>query len=244
MNTIFRWKTYRTAFVLLIGLNCALLFAGQSHNVVGELRSSDGSTPSVSDIEIEAWIISRPNEILTNSSPGCGYGNPVGWWHINIGNFPTDWDNLPPYSDTLRIVFKNTQSGEQTAVTWAINGDDNLGVVQLQSYQPPSRTEVTGIFPAAFTPAGREPYNRLRVDFTTKKETSDIEVMIYDIKGRELNTYQLNQSSELITIDGQTFAFFWNGKDGHGSVVSAGIYIYQINVDGSAPVTGMFGLIR
>ncbi|HHS50817.1 MAG TPA: hypothetical protein ENN07_06845, partial [candidate division Zixibacteria bacterium] len=43
------------------------------HMIVGILRNSDGTYPNPECIIFEAWVSTRPDEVLTNESTSCGF---------------------------------------------------------------------------------------------------------------------------------------------------------------------------
>jgi len=80
--------------------------SGITQNEGGYLTSLDGSIPSVAAITFSAYIKGRESDVLTQDSPGCGYGE--GYWQVNIGNFSSPWDA----GNILKVTFKNSQNGE------------------------------------------------------------------------------------------------------------------------------------
>ena len=80
---------------------------GTSQIEQGNLYNSDSGTPGDDCIYFNAHITARPDEILTESSPGCGYGSGV--WQVNVGNFSTGWSA----GETLHIDFIDKCKGEK-----------------------------------------------------------------------------------------------------------------------------------
>jgi len=62
---------------------------GTSQVEQGHLYTQAGTPPGDGCVVFNAFIASRPDEILTQTSTGCGYGE--GIWQINPGNFSTAW---------------------------------------------------------------------------------------------------------------------------------------------------------
>jgi hypothetical protein len=98
--------------------------AGTPHAVYGLVRYSDGTHPSF--LQFQAYIVSRPHEILTENSTGSGYDVPSGQWYLQCGNFTTPW----AAGDTLRVEFQDDAN--------------NLGEVEvILTYSPSDQAPVT-----------------------------------------------------------------------------------------------------
>ncbi len=71
-------------------LPCALTAQpGIPHAVYGTVRYSGGSIPTA--VYFSAYITSRPSEVLTEHSTGCGYDAGSGQWYVQCGNFSSAW---------------------------------------------------------------------------------------------------------------------------------------------------------
>jgi hypothetical protein len=97
--------TEESQWIAANGVSCAQMM-GVPQNEGGYVYNSDSTVPEDGDIEFESYILGREDELLTEGSPGCGYGS--GYWQVNIGNFPSGWDA----GDILHIEFMNTANGE------------------------------------------------------------------------------------------------------------------------------------
>ena len=62
---------------------------GVSQVEQGQLFTQMETYPENDCVVFNAFIASRPDEILTQDSPGCAYEDGV--WQVNPGNFPTAW---------------------------------------------------------------------------------------------------------------------------------------------------------
>ena len=62
---------------------------GVSQVEQGRLFTHMNAYPENGCVAFNAFIASRPDEILTQDSPGCAYEDGV--WQVNPGNFPTAW---------------------------------------------------------------------------------------------------------------------------------------------------------
>ncbi len=107
-------------------------FGGVSKNVYGTVHDSNGGVPASADISWNAYITTRPGEVLTKSSAGSSYDEPTATWLINVGNFPTAWS----VGEVLRIDFTdaNGPTGVETGSdqgTLDSAGSQNFGDTSL-----------------------------------------------------------------------------------------------------------------
>ncbi|MFC1502625.1 T9SS type A sorting domain-containing protein [bacterium] len=101
--------------------------AGTPHSVFGHIEYQNGSFPDF--ISLQAYIIDRPTEILTQNSIGCGYESATGQWYIQCGNFGTDWSS----GDVLYVKFQdNTGLSDSVQVVLSNNPTDYAGTSILQ----------------------------------------------------------------------------------------------------------------
>jgi len=105
-------KFFIPVFICILFFSNLVFGAGQ-HTIFFRIFNQDGSTPG--SITFNAYIQSRPNEILTVTSPGCGYGNGYygsGYAYVQSGNFPTPWQ----FGDILvmDVVGPNGSTGSGT----------------------------------------------------------------------------------------------------------------------------------
>ncbi|MDZ7332076.1 MAG: hypothetical protein ONB13_04550 [candidate division KSB1 bacterium] len=99
-----------TAVAVMLGGMMNQGMAGTPHTAYGKVFNSNGTVPASGDITFISYITSRPSEILTQSSPGCGYSS--GYWQVQVGNFPTNWQA----GDVLRTEVTNVTNNETGAV--------------------------------------------------------------------------------------------------------------------------------
>ena len=108
--------TSESTWVMNMAMSSMSLFEGSvaaggtTQNEGGYVYNSNMSVPADGQIAFSAYIVGRESEILTEISPGCGYG--AGYWQVNVGNFPSSWDE----GDTLHIDFNNTANYEHGSV--------------------------------------------------------------------------------------------------------------------------------
>ena len=80
-----------TMLIFLITTFSAL-YCGLPHPVYIEIIDEYGYHPAPGDITVEAWITTRPTEVLTQNSGGCDYDESFpGHLTIQCGTFPSQW---------------------------------------------------------------------------------------------------------------------------------------------------------
>jgi len=75
------------------------------HVVYGTVRTSEGAIPAKGEITFRAFITSRPEDVLTESSPGCGYEE--GYWFVQCASFRRGWD----IGETLAVHITHVGTG-------------------------------------------------------------------------------------------------------------------------------------
>jgi len=131
----------RFAFAFMLILIALPVFSqGTSHLVTVRVHSSGGGYPENECITFEAYILSRPGEILTQDDVGCTYSDSL--VVVNTGNFPTPWS----VGDTLVIDISDTCTGEEGTVSGELTSDvmQELDEVTLE---PAETTSITVLFP-------------------------------------------------------------------------------------------------
>jgi len=103
-------------FMMLIASSS--LIGGTPHIVTGKTFNHDASVPSNGTITFIAYISSRPGEVQTNNSVGCGYSS--GNWYIGAGNFTSAWS----VGDVLHVDFSNTVVGGTGTINCTLTSTD------------------------------------------------------------------------------------------------------------------------
>ncbi len=93
----------------------------------------------------------------------------------------------------------------------------------------PNSFELNQNYPNPFNPS-------TTIDFSVP-EVSDVNVSVYDINGKLVNTLMNN------TLASGTYSVVWNGDDINGSPVSAGIYMYNLT-SGNVSITSKMVLVK
>lgn len=118
--------------IFIQGMLDGRLVAGTPHTAYGNVLNSNSTTPANNDITFNSYITTRPGEVLTQSSTGCGYSS--GYWAVSVGNFPTAWS----VGEVLRVEVSNTANGEigsvETVMTSA--GNDQATDLHLDPTVP------------------------------------------------------------------------------------------------------------
>ncbi len=100
--------------VIAILSSASITNAGTPHGVGGTVKYSNLSSPATATFS--AYILSRPGEILTQSSAGCSYvlylG--IGYYSVQVGNFPTSWTAGDVLHVDLSDGLGGTASGQVT----------------------------------------------------------------------------------------------------------------------------------
>ncbi len=111
-------------FGLLFLFNPIKVLSQIPHLTYGNLKYSDETIPQ--EITFTAYISSRSNEKLTESSSGCSYYPDSGIWVVQCSSFPSGWNA----GETLIINFYDDEGG---------TGSDEI----ILSYNPFDNGELT-----------------------------------------------------------------------------------------------------
>ena len=85
-------------------------------------------------------------------------------------------------------------------------------------------TQLFGNYPNPFNPL-------TTISFSlTAEDAKNAEIIVYNLKGQKVRTFDLFPNGGLGTRDSVT----WNGTDENNQTVSSGIYFYKLNVNGKA----------
>lgn len=95
---------------------CTTSMAQVPHLVYGEVRASDGGVPAIDQVAFEAFVQSRPAEVLTQEAAGqTGFlvesSPPRLIWMVQCSDFPTPWS----IGDLLVVNMRNPSTGEQVS---------------------------------------------------------------------------------------------------------------------------------
>ena len=118
--------------LILFLLFCINLSAGTPHNAIWQVFLDDNLHPS--SFEFEAWIDSRPGEILTETSLECVYYPANGFVIVQCGSFPTQWEagEVIIIWNYMCIEPLDWEGFANGCLTYA--GFDNFGPLLLECY--------------------------------------------------------------------------------------------------------------
>lgn len=111
--------------LLLLSFGSSLHAINIPHLVYGTLRYSDDSIPE--SVTFNAYMQGRVDEVLTQTSVGCGYQD--GQWWVQVANFGSAWDD----GEVLVIEFDDLADGTGDD-TYTLTNDaaDNAGQTTLR----------------------------------------------------------------------------------------------------------------
>ena len=72
-------------FIQILFIGISRVYSGAPHIITGTLKYADDTSPAL--VSFSAYLLKRPSEILTESSPDCGYDGGV--WTVQCGSFPS-----------------------------------------------------------------------------------------------------------------------------------------------------------
>jgi len=135
-----------------------------------------------------------------------------------------EWNEIgdPTAPDHMNYVYVGFSDGAQPDL--AIDEEDSIEESII-----PGSFELTQNYPNPFNPS-------TSINFTVPS-LSDVNISVYDINGRLVNTLINN------TLTAGTYDVVWNGNDMTGNSVSAGIYIYNLT-SGETSITNKMILVK
>ena len=113
--------------------------------------------------------------------------------------YPT---SATPIEDEFAIKFTTDAPGNY-------NSSNDENIVSVLS-------ELKGNYPNPFNPT-------TKIEFSLSEDVKDAEIVIYNVKGQEIITFDLDSRQNSVT---------WTGIDNKNKNVGSGIYFYQLNADG------------
>ncbi len=156
--------------------------------------------------------------------------------HINFSVSVIDIDSALSYkwkinneelenqvTDTLNYVFPNV--GEYSVKCYAITTDSDVSVVVSWNVNVAVANDVEVLFVNSLSQNNPNPFNpTTNINFSLNK-SSDVSIIIYNVKGQKVRTLVSDKYSQGI------HNVVWNGLDDNNQVVSSGIYLYRMVID-------------
>jgi|GEM_PF-2686945 len=182
------------------------------HAVCGKIVTQ-GEDLDEGDLHFIAYIKSRPEEKLTEESPGCLLKN--GYWIVQCGSFPSRWK----MGESLNVAFGG-EEGPKTEIEIELtyNPVDAAGeIVETEKKPVPTRWSLSQNYP--------NPFNSETIIRYQLSEPGHVFLRVYNIRGQELRTL-VNEPKEA-----GFFTSTWDGKGNNGYLVDSGMYLYRIEVE-------------
>lgn len=183
-----------------------------------------GQNPENTNLIIKQWVGDSWQELSnqqTELPPFVAYFSSV------YGDF---------FDGDLYLIFDNVVNNYNFNDLYLVKAADLDYVSTIEN-----ETEVLEMnlrcYPNPFIPYNSERGQFANICFNLKND-SNVKVVIYNIKGQKVNILQnslLEPGSHIIK---------WNGRDKDGSVVTSGIYFYQLRLDNKPVQTGKLMLLK
>ena len=180
------------------------------HIVWGKLNT-EGISQDNRNTHFNAFITSRPNEKLTENSPGCMLGD--GYWIVQCGSFQSSWKA----GEVLTVVFDEKESGYNVVreIELTYDSADEAEELYFESVQNlPTRYGLAQNYPNPFNPRTTIPYQILR--------EGRVKISIFNMLGQEI--YRLVDEIK----DQGHYEVVWNGRDEDNKIVGSDIYLVRM----------------
>jgi hypothetical protein len=189
------------------------------HTVYGNLSHEAGIDVKANKLQIRAWIMGRPKEVLTMEAINSGCNGQY-WW-ISVGNFATEWQ----VGDSLRVEITD-ESGKfrgSKIVKLTDAGSDYGGEIRL-AYTINSNEVSLSAIPKDFQLNQNypNPFNPETMICFQLPETRNVIFMVYNLLGDKICTL-INEKK-----DAGYHQVTWDGKDNLGQEMPSGIYLIKI----------------
>ena len=187
------------------------------HLVYGSLRTSTGKIPR--EISFNAYIVSHPEEVLTQCSPGCSYSK--GTWVVQVASFSNTWK----VGDILHVDFKDSETKEEGSVEVLLSWYpcDKVKDVLLSNTSSTERNPIT-VEKFALSQNCPNPFiDNTQIGYYLG-EDGQITLLIHNIAGQLVKTL-VNERKRA-----GHYVAYWDGTDNDGQKAQGGIYFYTITV--------------
>ena len=177
------------------------------HVVWGRIHA-DGDSLDERDVRLTAYILNRPDEKLTEDSPGCMINE--GHWIVQCGSFPSRWKA----GEILRVEVGGKNGKAEVEVELTYNpSDESEEIVLEQTRLIPTSYGLSQNYPNPFNPETTIAYQL--------PETGHVTIVIYNMMGQEVR--------KLIDEDRQAgfHEVVWDGRNEKGETVPSGIFIIR-----------------
>jgi len=215
------------------------LFAQTPHIVYGEITISDETVCSFADIELTAFIIDRPAQVLTAQDKGmtglynvennnCKFS-----WIIQIGDFPSSWS----LGEKLNIEIFNKLTNSKHNIELILN-EEPMQFCNSVEFDNPSDIDENKNLPSTFYisqnyPNPFNPSTHIDISIPSGFTNSVTSLAIFNILGKKIITL-LNKK-----LIAGNYTVSWNGNDEFGNSVPSGTYFYYLKNSKTALVKKM-----
>jgi hypothetical protein len=179
------------------------------HSVFGQIENINGS-----QLQLAAFITSRPYDILTQNSPGCALSET--YWMVQCASFQSEWTA----GDILKVVISGTDVYLETEIQLSFEPYDQASMLTAvtEFAQIPSEFDLKQNFPNPFNPQTTIPYQI--------SKASDVHIIVFNSMGQEvIELVHGHQAPGLYQV-------VWDGKDRNNNKVGSGTYLIQMQTDG------------
>lgn len=135
-------------------------------------------------------------------------------------SFSSDLLALIPTPGNLQFRFQAEDNGGQSQVDAALDDFTILGVMGTTDVENDSNTPRYALLPSQPNPAP----GATRIGFQVPT-TSNVEIKIFDVSGREVTTLQSGR------VEAGAHNVDWNGTDRDGHMVASGVYYYRMQAN-------------
>jgi hypothetical protein len=187
------------------------LITNAPHSVFGQIENMDAS-----ELQLTAFIVTRPNEVLTQNSPGCELSDD--YWMIQCASFESQWTA----DEILKVIVSGDQVHLETEVTLSYDPYDQANTLTAvrNTAQIPVEFQLNQNFPNPFNPLTTIPYQI--------SKASDVNIVIFNSMGQEVIELVRGFQSP------GYYQVVWDGRDSQNNKVSSGTYLIQMQTDGYA----------
>jgi len=179
------------------------------HMVWGELDTD----LDISQLNLTAYIITRPDEILTHDSPECALSQ--GYWMIQCASFASGWTA----GEILRVVVSDGDQIRYTAeieLTFAPSEQVTLSATTDVDDKStiPENFDLQQNYPNPFNPHTTIPYQI--------STASEVSIVIFNALGQ-----QIRQLVDHFQNPG-FYQVLWDGTNDHGIKAGSGVYFIHM----------------
>lgn len=182
------------------------------HAIWGRI-SVEGDSLNDSSTHFKAFITSRPNEVLTEESPGSMLMD--GYWIVQLGAFQSQWNE----NEVLKVEFDGNEGeyGKEVAIVLSWEPEDKAGEVILEEVKLPTSYELSQNYP--------NPFNSETIIQYQLPKDGQVSLIVYNMIGQEVKKL----------VDEHQKAGYhkvvWDGIERNGGKIGSGVYFIKLRVN-------------